>query len=91
MTQHVAGLLFLMTGMLSTSDISPGESEGVSAWGSFALLILLSLVKKATRGHLALVGNTEFKENIRVNNTGLVSPPWPVGRLDGNVLGLVSV
>lgn len=31
LTQHVAGLLFLMTGTRNTSDTSPSESKGLSA------------------------------------------------------------
>lgn len=38
-----------------------------------------------------MVGNTEFKENNSVKNAALISPLWPVTRLDGNVLGLISI
>lgn len=37
------------------------------------------------------MGNTEFKENSHVKSTGLISLLWSITRLDGDVLGLISV
>lgn len=94
LTQHVAGLLFLMTGTCTPPAALPAKAKAaLQATGCLCFLFtyFVSTCKKLTKGHLAFMGNTEFKETTVLNTKFPISSLWPIRRSDGIALCFISV